>query len=1125
MHFKALFSPPFGEVLTKTVRVMKLTAVILLAACLQVSARGYGQLVTLRVQHAPLEQVLAEIQRQTGFNFVYAKIELQGAKPVDLDLHEADLAQTLAACFKDQPLAYTIVDQYVVVKKKVAVADNANNENRAPPGEVHGHITDSVGRPLEGANVQIKGDKHGTETDKNGDFVLRNVADNSTLIISNIGYETQTVKLTGGKEVRISLRGSQSELDQVVFKGYYNSTNRLNTGDVTTVKGETINEQPVTDPILALEGRVPGLYIQQTSGVAGAYSTIRIMGQNSIANGNDPLYIVDGVPFSSVSLSSASMSGGAIGLAGGNISNTNGGGVSPFNTLNPADIENIEVLKDADATAIYGSRGANGVILITTKKGKAGATRLDVNVYSGTGQVNRMLHLMNTTQYLEMRREAFENDGLAIPSISVTPSNTDYDINGWWDMTRNTNWQKVLIGNMANFTNAQANVSGGNVNTQFVVGGGYSKQGTTFIGDYSDQKASGHMSLTHASTDQRFHLQIGVDYIYDNSNLPTVDFTSDITLAPDAPALYDGNDNINWAIYQGTATFSNPTSVKATSSNAASTNLISNLNLSYQLLSGLQLKATLGYNQEEMNENYLFPGAAITPPYNIPANAYNTFATTRFTTWIIEPQLNYQRNFGLGEIEALVGSTFQQNVHKSLTQEASDFTSDALINDPTAAASLSVLGTYYAMYRYDAIYGRIGYNYAGKYIINLTARRDGSSRFGPGRQFGNFGAAGVGWIFTKERFLENHFPGLSFGKLRASYGITGSDQITDYQYLSTYTPSSTTYEGVSGLYPTALTNPYFAWEVVKKLEGGLDLGFLKDRILVSATYFRNRTGNQLVGEPLPSVTGFSTVEFNLPATVQNAGLELTVNSINIRSNAFKWTSAVNFTLPSNKLLAFPDINQYSAYRNKYVIGKSIFITHVFHSIGVNPQTGLYSFVTKNANGSPTAPRDQITTKPITQRYYGGFQNSFSYKGFQLDVFIQYVNQLGYNYQNSFVYPPGYVNFNEPTAVVSRWRSSEDITGVQRFGTGAGAVYTPYANLKSSDAVITNASFIRFKNVALSYSLPSNWGSKIHLQTSRIYLQCQNLFTITRYLGLDPETQGLVLPPLRMITAGLQMNLQ
>jgi len=912
----------------------------------------------------------------------------------------------------------------------------------------------------------------------------------------------------------------------VVNKGYYTTTERLNTGDVTTVKGETINEQPVSDPILALEGRVPGLYISQTTGAPGAYSSISIMGQNSIANGNDPLYIIDGVPFSSVSLSSTNVSGGAIPQPISNISNSNGGGLSPFNNLNPADIENIVVLKDADATAIYGSRGANGVILITTKRGKAGATRLDMNIYTGEGRVTRTMNLLNTSQYLEMRREAFYHDGLPVPSIVTNPSDNNYDIDGWWDTTRYTNWQKVLIRNMAGFTNAQASVSGGSPNTQFVAGGGYSKQGTAFIGNFSDQKASAHFSLTHASTDQRFNLQLGASYVYDNSDLPTTDFTgTTITLAPDAPALYNADGSINWSILNGTATFNNPVATTLGSNKASSNNLISNMNFGYQILPGLQLKTNLGYDKEEMYQTQIFPAVMRAPPNNTnPRLRSITFANTSFTTWIVEPQIDFQHLIGPGKFQALAGSTFQQNVHNSIAQYAKGFTNDALISDPLAASEFGYEGLFYSLYRYDAIYGRLSYNIEDKYIVNITARRDGSSRFGPGKQFGDFGAAGIAWIFTKERFVENNFSFLSFGKLRGSYGTTGNDQIADYQFLSTYSPNPSTYQGVGGLNPTQLTNPYFAWELVKKLEGGMDLGFLKDRVLIAATYYRNRTGNQLLNEILPQVTGFGTVEFNFPAVVQNSGAELSLNTINIKSNIFSWKTSANLTLPYNKLVAFPNLDNFPQYDDKFIVGKPLSISQVYHYIGVNPQTGLYSFATKNANGQPSEPQDQVASKPITQKYYGGIQNSFSYKGFQLDIFIQYVDQLGYNYKNYFSFPGG-VNSNQPTAVLGgRWTSPGDLSATQRFGTEYNAVYGAYSTLQQSDGVIADASFVRLKNLALSYKFPASWNGKMHLQNVRIYLQCQNLFTITRYSVMDPETSGLNLPPVRMITAGLQVNL-
>lgn len=1129
---KTKFESPSCKTL---VRAVKLTVIIMLVGLLQVSARTTAQTrISLSLRAATLEKVFSEIEKRSGYTVFYNTevLKAAGASLVSVSVHDATIEDVMQQCLKGLPLEFSVSDKTIFVKKEMrrAEIESAVGPGSPVPSTFSGIVRDESGAPLAGASVYVQKLKKTVVTDKDGEFTLKNVPDGEyEVTISYIGFEPYRTKVSVNNHeawLNADLKQSMSKLDETVVKGYYSTTNRLNTGDVTTVKGEDISKQPVSDPILALEARVPGLYIQQTSGAPGSYSTIRIRGQNSIANGNDPLYIVDGVPFSSVSLTSPYFGGGAIGAPNGgtspSVSNVSGGGMSPFNSINPSDIENVVVLKDADATAIYGSRGANGVILITTKRGKAGETRFDINVFSGDGKVTRMMHLLNTRQYMAMMHEAYNNDSLPFPSIVTNPYDGSYDIDGFWDTTRYTNWQKLLIGNTAHFTNATGNLSGGNANTQFVLGGGYSTQGTVFPGDYSDQKVSAHFNLTHSSTDHRFHAQFSASYVSDNSNLPTTDLTNNITLAPDAPALYDASGNVNWQMFEGSATFyNNPIALTLEKAKATTDNLTSNLNVGYQILPGLELKSAFGYNHEQMNQSLLVPATAYSPPVASYLRS-NRFATTDFQTWIIEPQLNYQRKIADGQFAFLAGATFQQNTQNSLSQEADDFPSDALITNPLSASISQIDADNHAVYRYNALYGRLNYSWRERYLLNITARRDGSSRFGPGKQFGNFGAVGSGWIFSKERFIENAFSFLSFGKLRASYGTTGNDQITDYQYLSTYQSRPYSYQGLQGLSPTSLTNPNFAWEVVKKLEGGVDLGVLHDRIIFSVNYYRNRTGNQLVGYPLPAITGFQTVQYNLPAIVQNTGWEFTLNTINIRKKDFEWTITANLSIPNNKLIAYPNIDN-SPYKYQYVVGKSIFVKEVYHSIGVNPQTGIYSFLTKSVNGMPTSPQDLIVSKPVTQKYFGGIENSISYKGLRLDFLFQYVNQLGYNYQSSFL-SPGFDMNNQPTTVLGRWQAAGNLTNVQRFGT-SGSTLDPYENfLLHSDGTITNASFIRLKNLALSYQIPSRWQRQSHLRSARVYLQCQNLWTITNYLGLDPETGALRLPPLKMITAGIQVGI-
>jgi len=361
--------------------------------------------------------------------------------------------------------------------------------------------------------------------------------------------------------------------------------------------------------------------------------------------------------------------------------------------------------------------------------------------------------------------------------------------------------------------------------------------------------------------------------------------------------------------------------------------------------------------------------------------------------------------------------------------------------------------------------------------------------------------------------------------LRGSYGTTGNDQITDYQYLSSYNAVSSSYQGFTGLTPARIYNPFFSWETVKKLEGGLDIGIWRDRITFSASYYRNRSSNQLVAYPLPGLAGFPTVQANSPATVENAGEEFTLNTINLKKHNFSWTTSINLTLPKNKLVAYPNLATSPNFN--LVIGKPLTIQRAYYSPGVDPQTGIYTFTTKNSNGIPSFPGDIAYLKPITQTLYGGIENIFSYKQFQLDVLFQFTKQNSFNYLNSFA-PPGFADQNEPSKVMTRWEKPGDKSDVQQFSQDPGSVasnaYSSMTGYPGSNRSISDASFIRVKNLVISYKIPTQWQKKAHLQAARIYFQCQNLVTLTKYDVLDPETGGLNLPPLRTITGGIQVSL-
>jgi TonB-linked SusC/RagA family outer membrane protein len=444
------------------------------------------------------------------------------------------------------------------------------------------------------------------------------------------------------------------------------------------------------------------------------------------------------------------------------------------------------------------------------------------------------------------------------------------------------------------------------------------------------------------------------------------------------------------------------------------------------------------------------------------------------------------------------------------------FESNAFIQNIGAAQTKIISDQLQSEYRYAAVFGRLNYQYKNKYILNITGRRDGSSRFGPNNRFANFGAVGAAWLFTKEPFL-SQAKWLSFGKLRGSFGTAGSDNIGDYQYLDSYIVSpSSVYNGTTGLLPSRLYNPDYSWEKTRKLEMALELGLFKNRLNVTAAWYRNRSSNQLVGYQLPAVTGFGSVLANLDATVENTGLEFEVSARPLSSGSLQWETGFNISFPRNKLISFPGLEG-STYANQYVIGQPTSIVKVYHLEGIDPKTGQYQFTDFNGDGKISSPDDNKVIENIGVEYFGGWSNTLRYKNWDLTFLVQFVKQRNRNY--NYIMPvPGSMN-NQPVEVMNVW-SADNPNGVYMpYHSGSSASHILFQN---SDAAISDASFIRLKNVQLGYRIP--------LQNSvfkdvKIYFQGQNLVTWTRYFGIDPEFLFMgFLPPLRTFSFGLQFNL-
>ncbi len=1108
---------------TQILRVMKLTAILLTIACLHVGAKGLSQTITLSVKDAPLQEVLIEIKKQSGYSFLYNDRVMQNAKRISLRVNNVSIQDVLDLCFKEQPLHYVIESKTIVITEKIESSTNSDQTAKIRISiDISGKVTTKEGLLLAGASVIIKRTGRGTQTDYNGLFQISNVEATDDLIISFTGYKQKVVKAEAGKRLTIILEIAVDELDQVVLQAYGKTTRRFATGNIIKVSADEIEKQPVMNPLLALQGRVPGMTVTQNNGYASAPIKVSIRGTNIIplpglTSATDPLYIVDGVPFT--------IGGNGNGSRGASVilnGPTAAGGQSPLFSIDPATIESITVLKDADATAIYGSRGANGVILINTKRGKAGATMVSASISQGFTKVsNKRWQMLNTKEYLQIRKEAFYNDSIDIGLNLDENNGPDLLL---WDQNRYTNWQGYIFDNgTGHTTDARVDVSWGNQQTKVLIGAGYGRSTDVLTVSGVNQRGSIQFAL-----DQQFSTKLRASFSlnssFSKSNLTETNSGASL-LPPNAPSVFDSAGKLNWTGWEPKTDIL-PFGNLLKPFSSKTTNFISNLQVNYQLIRGLDLRTSFGYTYTQPDQVALIPASAVNPAFNPTSSSIFGFNTIK--NWIIEPQAEYTTLIAKGKLNILIGASLQENTSHGYSIYATQFASDALLQSLSSAGETDIDGESYTRYRYAALFGRINYNWAGKYILNLNARRDGSSKFGLDSRFGNFGSVGMAWIFTEENLFKNYFKYLSFGKIRGSYGITGSDGIGDYEYLSRWNGDGL-YQFNNGtptplLGPENLVNPNYHWQTNKKLEAAIDLGFWNDRILASFAYYRNRCNNQLIYEPLAYTAGIPSVVNNSPASVQNSGYEIQFSAKIIDGKSFKWGITFNTGKNKNKLLEFPNLES-SIYANKYIIGKPLTLKRVLHYTGVNPQTGLYTFEDRNKDGNISTSLGKNDDRYIIDfdpKFIGGVGIDISWKDLHLNAFFNIVNQKGVNAFNSLA-PPGFM-FNLPKEVLGNyWQKPGDIKEFAKLTTVA--TDDSYSYYFDSDAAFTDASFIRLQNASLTYNLPNQVSNKIGLKSCRLYVYAQNLFVFTKYKGVDPETQNFGgMPPLKTITGGIQITL-
>lgn len=1090
---------------------MRFIFLFVLICTMQMQAAVYSQTdrMDLSVRNGSIRDVLTEIDRHTKYKLVYSN-SIIPEKSLVIEAKGITVRDVLQRALAGTELSWELLENDLI-----AIKPRAARQNQAG-----GIVLDEYGNPLAGVSISIKDWRQqqgriqmSTATDRNGHWSLMVPNDDITLVFTFLGYKTveYAPKQLAGQNGTVRMEPATGSLDEVVVIGYGTATKRLNTGSVSSISAKDIQNQPVGNPLAALSGRMSGVLIAQNNGIPGSSVQVQIRNQSSLqgtTSGSIPLYVIDGVPFTNFNGGiPATDNLNSMGISGAS------GGMSPFSMINPSDIERIDILKDADATAIYGSRGANGVVLITTKKGSAGRTRVGVVFNSGITNVNRFIPMLELDEYLAIRREAFANDGTT-PTVVNAP---DLML---WDQHAATDWQKLLIGNTGHLTDVQANMSGGNDQTRFFFNSGYRRESTVFYGDHKNARFSSRLNLDHRSADGRFNAAFSVSYSNDDTDLPSSDITSAYNLPPNYP-LYDDNGRFYWLTGSG---INNPLAVLDRKYIGSTNNLISNVNLMYKILPGLSAKANFGYTTTQLQQNNQTPASTLNPANN--PTSSSTFSNTRAQNWIIEPTLDYLKDIGQGKLTVLIGTSFQQNSSGSQTITGTNYSNEALLGSLGAAGTVTTRNDL-VYYKYNAVFGKLNYDWNGKYLFNGTFRRDGSSRFGPKNRFGNFGAIGIGWVFSQEDFMVDNAKFLSFGKLRGSIGLTGNDQISNYIYLPLYS-SSTPYLGQATMNLVTLPNESIQWETTHKLEFALDLGFFKDRVLLTANYFRNRSGDQITSASVATQAGYNSYTTNLPAVVQNTGLELELNTTNVAKGNFSWKTSTNFTFFQNELLEFPGLEQ-SFYASSYIVGEPINLIRLYRYLGVDAATGMATYEDRDGNGVINA--DDRYVADIGTPFYGGFNNTFSYRGFELGVFFQFNHRFGVT--KILNTRPG-VMLNQNEYWLGRWNSGNQGSAIPAATATAGSpLYTSYNQFTSSDAVYGDASYIKLRSVNLSYNLPSRWLSQVRMANCSVFVQGQNLFTWARnrYVldtettvqggpsGLGTGTLGQVLPPLRTIVFG------
>jgi TonB-linked SusC/RagA family outer membrane protein len=946
--------------------------------------------------------------------------------------------------------------------------------------------------PLPGVNVRIKGTTTGTVTDLDGRYAIQ-AANDQILVFSYIGFDTQEIAVGNRNLIDVILQVDSKTLGEVVVVGYGTQSRRDLTGSVGSVSGDDINRMPVASLDGAMQGRAAGVFVQSPSGTPGAGISMQIRGNTSLSASSQPLYVIDGIPIISEDLSGL--------FSGGQSTNS-------LADINPADIESIEILKDASAAAIYGSRGANGVVLITTKRGKSGDAKIDINGFYGFQRITNEIDMHSSQEFLTLMNDAARQDNRALGT--TYPENYVSDLWGFDpnDPTlQNTRWYQEIFRD-APIQSYDIAVSGGTDKTQYYTSLAYFNQDGVQIGT-GFERFSARLNL---DTQAKKWLKVGTSMtlnrtiqdrtINDNSLYGVV--INSIAGDPLMPVREEDGSYADPFDYFGWWMLDNPVLIAENYYRFTRTvRALANTYAEATLAKGLTLRSTMGIDYTYLEDEAYTPIIS-RESVNGNFNGFGNYGNTQDFTWIAENYLSYNNSFGGGlhNINAVLGTSYQASQRDFSSISAQGFPSDQFTKLSVAArvTAASTSGTNWGIASY---FFRGNYNYADKLLATFTVRADGSSRFGENFRFGIFPSGSLAYRLSEESFLKDQTV-ISDLKLRASYGVVGNqDGIGNFASRGLYGVSA--YRQVPSLVPTQLTNSNLTWESTRQLNVGLDFGVLNDRITLTADAFVKTTDDLLLNRLIPGISGFKFVTENI-GSVENRGLELAVRGA-ILTGPFEWSSAFNISWIRNKVLALEVDEQILNDSHILAVGHPIGTFFLIDHEGVDPETGDMRWVDLNEDGAINSADRRIVGNAQPD-FFGGWDNNFRYKGFDLNVFFQFTvgnqifNHSRASYENlgwsrigtGFPLPDG----NNHRLADNRWMNPGDMTDIPR------ASLTNQNWREYSSRWLEDGSFMRLRMLTLGYNFNPSLVERIGVRSLRVFAQGQNLLTFTSYTGLDPE---------------------